>query len=185
MASLKAEIEQSIPFSSAREEALLNLLRTADRFSRAMQRAIRPWGVTATQYNVLRILRGAGSDGLTCSEIGSRMLTADPDITRLLRRLKALRLIRQHRDRRDRRVVRTNISETGLELLDAMNQAVKRAPDALLGHLSEQEIAGLIRLLERARERCADPPAEERAEAGFTPAESNKRPEKIDEPVRR
>lgn len=173
MPSLKAEIEQSIPFSSAREEALLNLLRTADQFSHAMQRAIRPWGVTATQYNVLRILRGAGPDGLTCSEIGSRMLTADPDITRLLRRLKALRLIRQHRDRHDRRIVLTNISETGLGLLDEMEPAVKRAPDALLEHLSAEEIAELTRLLERARQRCAnaepdappDDPGEERCKA--------------------
>lgn len=161
MASLKAEIEQSIPFSSEREEALLNLLRTADRFSHAIQRGIRPWGVTATQYNVLRILRGAGQDGLTCSEIGSRMLTADPDITRLLRRLKALKLIRQHRDRRDRRIVRTLISEAGMRLLEQMDPAVRRAPDELLGHMSAEEIAGLTRLLERARERCADTPADE------------------------
>lgn len=163
MASLKAEIEQSIPFSSAREEALLNLLRTADRFSHVIQRGVRPWGVTATQYNVLRILRGAGPDGLTCSEIGSRMLTADPDITRLLRRLKALKLIRQHRGRRDRRIVRTLISETGLRLLEEMDPEVKRAPEALLGHMSAEEIAGLTRLLERARERCADAPPDESA----------------------
>lgn len=164
MASLKAEIEQSTPFSSAREEALLNLLRTADRLSHAMQRTVRPWGVTATQYNVLRILRGAGPDGLTCSEIGSRMLTSDPDITRLMRRLKALKLIRQHRDRRDRRIVRTIISETGMRLLEEMNPAVTRAPDASLGHMSGEEIAQLTRLLERARERCADAQADESGE---------------------
>lgn len=161
MASLKAEIEQNIPFSSARQEAVLNLLRTADRFSHAIQRGIRPWGITATQYNVLRILRGSGPDGLTCSEIGNRMLTADPDITRLLLRLKALKLIRQHRDQRDRRVVRTLISETGLRLLKEMDPAMKRAPEALLGHMSAEEIAGLTRLLERARERCADAAADE------------------------
>lgn len=169
MASLKAEIEQSIPFSSAQEEALLNLLRTADRLSHAMQRAIRPWGVTATQYNVLRILRGAGPDGLTCSEIGGRMLTSDPDITRLLRRLKALKLIRQHRDRRDRRIVRTMISEAGLKLLEEMDPAIMRTPDALLGHMSAEEIAGLTRLLERARERCTDLPAEESSEEEIRP----------------
>jgi DNA-binding MarR family transcriptional regulator len=152
---LKDEIEQSIPFSSAHEEALLNLVRTADRLSRAMQRIIRPWGVTATQYNVLRILRGAGREGLTCSEIGRRLLTADPDITRLLRRLRALKLIRQHRDRNDHRVVRTVIAESGLRLLEEMDPAVRQAPDELLGHMSADEIARLTRLLERARERCA------------------------------
>lgn len=169
MVSLKAEIEQSTPFSSAREETLLNLLRTADRLSHAMQRTIRPWGVTATQYNVLRILRGAGPDGLTCSEIGSRMLTSDPDITRLMRRLKALKLIRQRRDRRDRRIVRTIITETGLRLLKEMEPSVNRAPDALLGHMSGEEIARLTRLLERAREGCADAQADESGE-GEIPA---------------
>lgn len=157
LAGLKAEIEQSLPFASAEEEALLNLVRTTDRITRAMQRTIRPWGVTATQYNVLRILRGAGPEGLTCSEIGARMLTADPDITRLLRRLKALRLIRQHRDRQDRRVVRTEISEAGLRLLEEMDPVVKRSPQELLGHMSAQEIAALTGLLERARERCTEP----------------------------
>ncbi|MGH9590456.1 MAG: MarR family transcriptional regulator [Terracidiphilus sp.] len=176
MASLKAEIEQSIPFSSARQEALLNLLRTADRFSHAMQRGIRPWGITATQYNVLRILRGAGPDGLTCSEIGSRMLTAAPDITRLLRRLTALRLIRQHRDRRDRRVVRTLISKTGLRLLEEMDPAVKGAPEALLGHMSAEEIAALTRLLERAREHCADAPEDESGDEEIPTGRSKKQP---------
>jgi DNA-binding MarR family transcriptional regulator len=156
LAGLKAEIEQSIPFASAEEEALLNLVRTSDRISRVMQRTIRPWGVTATQYNVLRILRGAGSEALTCSEIGERMLTADPDITRLLRRLKTLKLIRQHRDRQDRRVVRTEIAESGLRLLEEMDPVVKRAPKELLGHMSAQEIAELTRLLERARELCTE-----------------------------
>lgn len=176
MASLKAEIEQSAPFSSVQEEALLNLLRTADRLNHAMQRAIRPWGVTATQYNVLRILRGAGPGGLTCSEIGGRMLTADPDITRLMRRLKALKLIRQHRDRRDRRIVRTMISETGLQLLEEMDPGLKRTPDALLGHMSAEEIAGLTRLLERARERCADAQADEIGEEEIPARRTKKQP---------
>ena len=183
MAGLKAEIEQSIPFSTAWEEALLNLLRTADRFSHAMQCIIRPWGVTATQYNVLRILRGAGPDGLTCSEIGSRMLTADPDITRLLRRLKALKLIRQHRDRGDRRVVRTVISEPGSRLLDEMDPAVRRAPELLLGHLSGEEIAELTRLLEKARERCAGAQADGSSKRSFSQAELKRNPEAA--PVRR
>jgi DNA-binding MarR family transcriptional regulator len=156
VASLKAEIEQSIPFSSAQEEALLNLMRTCDRLSRAIQGIIRPWGVTSTQYNVLRILRGAGPEGLTCSQIGERMLTADPDITRLLRRLKALKMIHQHRDRNDRRVVQTVISEAGLRLLKEMDPVVNRAPEELLGHMSAAEIADLTRLLERARERCSN-----------------------------
>ena len=152
MAGLKREIAQERPFSSVEEEALLNLLRTADCLHRAFQRKSRDWGVTSTQYNVLRILRGAHPQGLTCSAIGSRMITADPDITRLLARLKTLKLIRQQRDRQDRRVVWTQISESGLELLLQMDPVIQRVPKDLLGHLGEAELAELMRLLELARE---------------------------------
>ena len=151
MAGLKLEIVQSRPFSSAAEEALLNLLRTSDCLKRAFHRKTRDWGVTSTQYNVLRILRGAQPQGLTCSAIGSRMITAEPDITRLLARLKALKLIRQQRDRQDRRVVWTQISESGLELLRQMDPVIERVPGELLGHLNGAELAELIRLLELAR----------------------------------
>lgn len=156
MASLKIEIEQQIPFASGEEEALLNLVRTSDCVTRALRRKIRPWGITATQYNVLRILRGAQPAGLTCSEIGSRMVTAEPDITRLLARLKALKLIRQQHDRQDRRVVRTQISEAGLKLLSEMDPVIARAPQELLGHMNSDDIGTLIRLLERARQQCRD-----------------------------
>jgi len=155
MASLKREIVQERPFSSLEEEALLNLLRTADCLQRAFQRRSRHWGITSTQYNVLRILRGAQPQGLTCSAIGSRMITADPDITRLLARLKALKLIRQERDRHDRRVVWTQIADAGLELLRQMDPVIKLAPKELLGHLDEAELAHLIRLAELARKHCA------------------------------
>ncbi len=158
MTSLKLEIQQSPPFSSAEEETLLNLLRTSDCLNRALQLKIRPFGLTGTQYNVLRILRGAHPQGLPCSAIGDRMIAAEPDITRLLARLKRLKLIRQHRDRRDRRVVLTEITESGLELLEAMDPAVRSAPRELLGHIQGSDLAELIRLLELARHPCADKP---------------------------
>ena len=110
MAGLKQEIAQQRPFTSLEEEALLNLLRTSDCLQRAVHRKTRAWGVSSTQYNVPRILRGAQPEGLTCSAIGRRMITAEPDISRLLKRLKALKLMRQQRDSQDRRVVRTRIS---------------------------------------------------------------------------
>lgn len=154
MSRLKTEIAQERPFASAEEETLLNLMRTSDCLQRAFQRKTRAWGVTGTQYNVLRILRGAHPNGLTCTAIGSRMITADPDITRLLNRLKNLKLVRQRRDRRDRRIVWTYISESGLELLSQMDPVVKRTPTELLGHLTEQELAELTRLLELARRHC-------------------------------
>ena len=114
--SLGQEIGQQKPFASAAEEALLNLLRTADALQREMHLLIKPWGVTSTQYNVLRILRGAQPQGLTCTAIGTRMITADPDITRLVARLKAMKLVRQQRDKQDRRVVWNHISTEGLTL---------------------------------------------------------------------
>jgi DNA-binding MarR family transcriptional regulator len=128
MTGLKSEIAQRSPFSSLEEEAMLNVMRTADCLDRVIQRTSREWGITGTQYNVLRILRGAQPQGLTCTAIGNRMIKADPDITRLLTRLRNLRLIRQQRDRHDRRVVWTHISEEGLELLRRMDPAVARAP---------------------------------------------------------
>jgi DNA-binding MarR family transcriptional regulator len=162
MVSLKLEIAQNPPFSSLEEEALLNLLRTADSLHRAFHRSTREWGVTSTQYNVLRILRGAQPQGLRCSEIGERMITAEPDITRLLARLKALKLIRQQRDRHDRRVVWTQIAESGLKLLKEMDPVILKMPVDLLGHLSKDELSELIRLLESARSKVSDPqtPAE-------------------------
>lgn len=155
MASLKSEIEQTQSFASTEEEAFLNLLRCSDCLQRAFQRKTRGWGVTPTQFNVLRILSGAEPDGLTCAAIGRRMIAADPDITRLLNRLKALKLVRQRRDRHDRRVVWTQISDTGLELLRAMGPIVQRAPRELLSHMNPDELAQLSRLLELARVNSA------------------------------
>jgi DNA-binding MarR family transcriptional regulator len=151
MAGLKLEIAQEAPFASVEEEALLNLLRTSDCLHRAFHLKTRDWGVTSTQYNVLRILRGAQPHGLTCSAIGSRMIAAEPDITRLLSRLKSLKLVRQKRDPHDRRVVWTQISEAGLDLLRRMDPTIKGLPVELLGHLEGDELTELIRLLEFAR----------------------------------
>ena len=156
MAALKHEIAQERPFSSVEEEALLNLMRTTDCVHRAFQRRTRDWGITSTQYNVLRILRGSQPQGLTCSAIGDRMITAEPDITRLLARMKALKLIKQQRDKRDRRVVWTQISPAGLELLANMDPEVTRAPKELLGHMDRKDVAELTRLLELARKNCLD-----------------------------
>jgi DNA-binding MarR family transcriptional regulator len=156
MASLKSEIAQATPFSSVEEEALLNLMRTSDCLQRAFQQRIRGFGLTSTQYNVLRILRGAQPDGLTCAAIGARLIAMEPDITRLLARLKRLKLIRQHRDRHDRRVVWTQISDAGLDLLHAMDPVIQRIPGELLGHVNGAALAELTRLLELARRSCSD-----------------------------
>ena len=135
---------------------MLNLMRTADCVQRVFQRRMRAWGITSTQYNVLRILRGSQPHGLTCSAIGDRMITAEPDITRLLARLKALKLIRQQRDKRDRRVVWTQISPAGLALLAETDPTVNQIPRDLLGHLDRDQLAAFIHLLEAARKNCGD-----------------------------
>lgn len=156
MSKLKEEIQQSRPFSGLAEEALLNLMRTADCLQRNMQRAVRAHGLTSTQYNVLRILRGAQPVGLTCSAIGERMITADPDITRLLARLKKMGFIRQQRDKKDRRVLWTFISPAGLHLLAQLDPVVEKLPEQYLGHMDVAELDQLIRLLEQARKHCGD-----------------------------
>jgi DNA-binding MarR family transcriptional regulator len=109
--------EQASGFSSPQEEALLNLMRSADCLHRAMQQRLKPSGLTLTQYNVLRILRGSQSSGLTCSAIGRMMITPEPDITRLLGRLKSQKFLSQQRDLKDRRVVWTHITALGASLL--------------------------------------------------------------------
>jgi len=171
MTSLRLEIVQERPFASLEEEALLNLLRTSDCLQRAFQRKTRAWGITSTQYNVLRILRGAQPQGLTCSAIGARMITAEPDITRLLTRLKALKLVRQQRDGKDRRVVWTRICTQGLDLLAQMGPTILAAPGELIGHLSQAEKSELIRLLELARKGVMDTAASENETASGLPGD--------------
>jgi DNA-binding MarR family transcriptional regulator len=150
MAAPSSDSEQAlIGFSSPQEEALLNLMRTADCLHRALQHRLKPSGLTATQYNVLRILRGAQPDGLTCSSIGRRMITPEPDITRLLARLKAQKFLTQQRDKQDRRVVWTRISARGLEVLADLDGIVERAPRELLNALTRDEIQTWIRLMKK------------------------------------
>jgi DNA-binding MarR family transcriptional regulator len=142
---------QAQRFASPHEEALLTLMRSADCFHRAFQHRLKPFGLTATQYNVLRILRTAPSSGLTCSAIGNMMSTPEPDITRLLARLKAQKLLRQQRDSHDRRVVRTHITAQGAEILSRLDETVGQAPRELFRELTLEEVFELTRLLQKAR----------------------------------
>lgn len=141
-------------YRSIEEQALLSLLRTADCLNRELQHKIKPWGITATQYNVLRILRGAHPRSLSCSAIGDRMITAEPDITRLLSRLKTQRLVLQHRDRTDRRQVLTQISASGLRLLGEMDAMIEQGPKDLIGPVGSASLTELIRLLDLVRKNC-------------------------------
>ena len=115
---LQAEIKQTKPFVSLEQEAVLGLLRTAAIVDHANDEALRPFGLTGTQFNVLRILKGAGPDGLCGREIGERMINRVPDVPRLLDRLEKAELISRVRDREDRRHVTARITDKGRQLLD-------------------------------------------------------------------
>jgi DNA-binding MarR family transcriptional regulator len=152
--SLREEIKQTRPFQSLLEEALLNIVRTSGVLSYAAAEALKPHGLTGAQYNVLRILRGAGPAGIPCSAIGERMLTRDSDVTRLLDRLAAMKLIERARGEDDRRVVTTRLSEEGKALLATLDPVVRDVQQRLLGHIEERALRELIGLLERAREKA-------------------------------
>ncbi|MGA7646628.1 MAG: MarR family transcriptional regulator, partial [Terriglobales bacterium] len=132
---LQAELKQQIPFSSREQEAYLSLLRTADALQSQIEARLKDFGLTGTQYNVLRILRGAGAEGLPCREIGERMITHDPDITRLLNRLEARGLVERRRARHDRRVIHGKITAAGLKLLREMDGPVERQSREMLRHV--------------------------------------------------
>jgi DNA-binding MarR family transcriptional regulator len=148
---IRAEIKQNKPFSSVEEEAYIALLRTADDLQWRVAEILKPHGLSPTQYNALRILRGAGEKGLPCSEIGERMINRDPDITRLVDRLERRGLVRRSREAKDRRVITTRITPEGLEVLQALDRPVEALHGRLLGHLDESRLQSLIRLLEDAR----------------------------------
>jgi len=152
---LQAEIKQTKPFRSLEDEAYLNLLRTADALLRKEVELLKAHGLSPTQYNALRILRGAGSDGVTCSEMSDRMLTKDPDVTRLVDRLQSRGFIERARSDQDRRVVRTRITTAGLDLLAKLDEPSDKWTRGQLGHMTRAELRDFIRLLERAREGLA------------------------------
>ena len=151
--SLRDEIKQRRPFRSLEEEVALNLLRTATALAQGLAQPLKGTDLTGTQYNVLRILRGAGKDGLPCGEIAARMITKDPDITRLLDRLQKRDLVARARDPVDRRVVVTRITREGLKLLADLDQPMVETNARLLGHLGPRKLRQLATLLEEAREK--------------------------------
>ncbi len=148
---LRAELKQKKPFRSLKEEASLNVMRTAAVLEHAFEVAMKPQRITATQYNVLRILRGAEPNGLCRSEISDRLVRQVPDVTRLLDRLEAAKLIARQRGGTDRRYVVTRISASGLSLLERIDQQVDRLHVEQLGHLDDEQLRTLISLLEEVR----------------------------------
>ena len=152
------EIKQAKPFTSRQQEAALNILRTADALKRGVDTLLKRHGISSAQYNVLRILRGAGAAGLYCSGIAERMITAEPDVTRLLTRMEKLGLLLRHRESDDRRVVTATVTERGLLLLRELEQPLRELQAQQFALLNEDEIETLIGGLEKVRESIARGP---------------------------
>lgn len=148
------ETKQRKAFRRVEDEAFVNIQRTADTLMQGVAAALKPRGLSPTQYNVLRILRGAEPGGLACREIADRMITRDPDITRLLDRLEDRGLVARSRDREDRRVITTRITEKGMRLLEELDRPIAALHADQLGHLGDEKLRSLIDLLEAARARA-------------------------------
>lgn len=148
---LSREIKQTRPFRSLQEEVVLSMLRTADHLAVPMTDVLRDANLSLSQYNVLRILRGAGKEGLPCGEIADRMVRRDPDLTRLLDRLETRGLVSRSRDPEDRRIVRAAITDDGARLLASLDAPVQTTLRRTLAHMSRDRLAALCDLLEEAR----------------------------------
>lgn len=135
---------------SPEEAAFLDLLRTADKLTRGAIGVLKAAALSPTQYNVLRILRGS-SQGLPCGELAGRLITHDPDVTRLLDRMEKRGLISRARDSQDRRMVLARITPTGLELVSRLDQPVQKIHRKQLGHLGKERLQALRELLAAAR----------------------------------
>ncbi|MGZ8415314.1 MAG: MarR family winged helix-turn-helix transcriptional regulator, partial [Gemmatirosa sp.] len=137
---LQSQIKQPTPFRSAEAAVFLNVMRTASELVGELVEVLRAHDLTQPQYNVLRILRGAGAAGLPTGEIGARMVSREPDMTRLLDRMEARALVVRERGAADRRVVTARITDAGRHLADALDAPVAAMHAAQLGHLSAEEL---------------------------------------------
>lgn len=150
---LQSEIKTSRPFASPETEAYLNLVRTVSVLKTDVARLLKKQGISEAQYNVLRILAGAGTDGLPCAEIGNRMVARVPDITRLIDRLSRAGLVRRQRSADDRRVVTVSITDAGRSLSDSLAPLLIDMHAGHLGHLSDTELQSLNDTLVKIRRR--------------------------------
>jgi DNA-binding MarR family transcriptional regulator len=149
--SVKDEIRQTRPFASPADEGIITLLRTADAVRRALSAVVAPHGMTLQQYNVLRILRGAGPPGLPTLDVADRMIETTPGITRLLGRLERKRLVRRRRSSEDHRRVLCFATPEALRTLGALDRPVSEVSRRILGPLGAKRTAELTRLLDDAR----------------------------------
>ena len=153
--SIGEEIRQKKPFASRAQELTVALLRTSDVVRRRIAQVVERDGITLQQYNVLRILRGAGSEPLSALQISDRLIEQTPGVSRLLDRLVAKKLIRRERAATDRRMIECFVTPKGLQVLERLDDAVTQADEAAVSMLSGRELDTLADLLERIRQRSA------------------------------
>lgn len=151
MSQLASELKQTKPFTSPVQEAVLSIKRTAALLDLRVAELLRPYGVTPTQYNVLRILRGAGADGLPRCEVQGRLVAPVADTTRLLDRLEKMGLVSRTRNTDDRRVVTSKITPRGLALLDKVAAPLKQLEEDEVGQVSDARLRTLIGILDEVR----------------------------------
>jgi DNA-binding MarR family transcriptional regulator len=151
VSKLAAEIHQTKPFSSRQEEAMLNLARTHEFLNQRAAEFFKRFHLTPTQYNMLRILRGAGPEGVTCSQACERMITPDPDVTRLLDRMENQGWIRRERSQQDRRVVISRITTRGLKLTNQIDAPLQELLQELFATVDDRRLQALIETLESLR----------------------------------
>jgi DNA-binding MarR family transcriptional regulator len=141
---LQAELKQTKPFPRRSSEAFLSVLRTAAVLEHQVNEALRPYGITALQYNVLRILRGAGANGLCGREISERLVSKGPDVSRLLDRMEEMQLLRRERDPKDRRHVTARVTPKGLRMLEEAGPTLEVVERERFGHLDAERLQQII-----------------------------------------
>lgn len=149
---LSRQLKSRKSFASLEQEVFLSIQHTADLLMFDLNQLLKPMELTNAGYNVLRILRGAGEEGLPCREIASRMLNRDPDITRLVDRLERRDLVARRRQTDDRRVVKVSVTHEGLGLLESLDEPVLELHRRQLAHLGERRLEQLAKLLVLLRE---------------------------------
>ena len=149
---LREELKQTRPFPRRSAEAAVSVMRTAAILEHELNDVLKPSGLTVTQYNVLRILRGAGEKGLCGREVGERLVSPVPDVSRLLERMEDVGLLSRERDAKDRRHVTARITESGRRLLESVTPALEAVERARFGRLSETALQAMITSLAQVRE---------------------------------
>lgn len=154
---LQNELKKKRPFDSLEQEAILSILRASDQFQNRIGRLFREHGLTSSQYNVLRILRGEGK-AMPSLEVADRMIQVVPAITGLIDRLEKQELVVRRRCTEDRRVVYIEITRKALDILKQLDEPLEELHQTLMGHLSNEELQELIRLLEKSRRSLESTP---------------------------